>query len=64
MNGIDLLGGNGVNKVDNTTENIIHCKPDGSTTATPPINDDLVVVVTQQAAATNDAIIFIKITLY
>lgn len=63
QNGIDLLGGNGVNKVDNDSENIIHCKPDQVNYEVTPITDDIVVTITQQATATNDAVIFVKIIL-
>jgi len=63
QNGRDILEGNGVDKVDNTTENSVYCMVDGQP-ATVPIVSDLVVTVTQAATATNDAIGFIKLILY
>lgn len=63
QNGRDILEAAGVDKVDNTTENSVYCKING-TAATPPVIDDLTVTVTQQAAATNSAVVFLKIILY
>ena len=63
QNGRDLLEGNGVNKVDNTTENSIYCMVD-SQPASVPIVGDLCVTVTQQAVATNSALGFIKLILH
>ena len=63
QHGRDILEGNGVDKVDNTTENSIYCTINGAP-ATPPIVSELVVTVTQAATATNGAIGFIKLILY
>jgi hypothetical protein len=54
QSGIDLLGGNGVNQVDNTTEREVFFYF-GSTKVTRPFYDTLTVRITQQAAATNSA---------
>jgi len=61
--GRDILEGNGVDKVDNSTENSIYCMIN-SQPATPPIISDLVITVTQATAATNDAVGTIKLILY
>ena len=61
--GIDLLEGNGVDQLDNTTERNAYCMIDGAI-ATPPIISDLVITVTQQSSATNDAVGTIKLVLY
>ena len=63
-NGVDLLGGGGVDKLDNDGQNIVFAKPDGSNAATPAINAPLTLRITHQAAATNDAIIFVRLIFY
>jgi len=63
QNGRDVLEGNGVDQVDNTTERTAYCMVDGAV-ATPPIISDLVITVTQASTATNDAVGTIKLILY
>lgn len=63
MNGVDILGGNGVNAVDNDANNSIPAYVN-SLPAAITITNDLVINITQQAAATNSAIIPIQIELY
>lgn len=61
--GRDILEGNGVDQVDNTTERSIFCLIN-SQPATPPIISDLVITLTQATAVTNDAVGTIKLILY
>lgn len=60
--GQDILGGGGVDQVDNTTENTVYCTVN-SNQITPPIISDLVITMTQEAPATNDAVGTIKLVL-
>jgi len=62
QNGIDILGGNGVNQVDNTAEREVFFSF-SSTGVTRPVIDTWTVRVTQQAAATNSATGTIRIIL-
>jgi len=62
QNGIDILGGNGVNQVDNTVEREVFFSF-SSTGETRPVFDTWTVTVTQQAAATNSATGTIRIIL-
>jgi hypothetical protein len=61
QNGIDLLGGGGVDQVDNTSERYVPAKADGTNIKSAPIIGDVVVTITQQAAAVNSAIVFVKL---
>jgi hypothetical protein len=62
QNGIDILGGNGVNQVDNTAEREVFFSF-SSTGVTRPVFNTWTVTVTQQAAATNSATGTIRIIL-
>jgi len=61
--GRDILEGNGVDQVDNTTERTVYCMVN-SQPAAPPILDDLVITLTQASTATNSAVGTIKLILY
>ena len=61
--GRDILEGNGVDQVDNSTERTVYCMVN-SQPAAPPILSDLVITVTQASTATNDAVGTIKLILY
>lgn len=61
--GIDLLGGNGVDQVDNSDEREVYFEVNGQP-ATVPVISDLTLTITQQAVATNSAAGSIKIVLY
>lgn len=60
--GMDLLGGNGANNVDNTTENDVYTYIN-TVPAFLPIIDDLTVIITQQSVATNSAVVFVYLIL-
>jgi len=62
QNAIDLLDGNGVDKLDNTTENAVYFQTD-SLPMPQPITGDLTVTVTQQAAAVASATGTLYLTL-
>ena len=61
--GRDILEGNGVDAVDNSTERTVYCMVN-SQPAAPPIISDLVITLTQASSATNDAIGTIKLIMY
>jgi len=61
--GIDLLDGNGVDMVDNTTERDVYFAID-SLPATRLITGDLVLTITQASSATASALGFLEIVLY
>lgn len=61
-NSIDMLGGGGVDQVDNTAEREILFKI-GSTQATQPLTDTWTITITQQAAETASATGTIRIFL-
>ena len=61
-NSFDLLGGNGVDQVDNSAERIVFCT-DGSVSIKAPITDTIVITVTQQSTATNSATGTIKLVM-
>ena len=61
-NGIDLLGGNGTDLVDNTDERETLFKI-GSTAATQPFLDTWTITITQAAEATNSATVTAKIVM-
>ena len=62
QNGIDILGGNGVNQVDNTAEREVFFSF-SSLGETRPVFDTWTVRITQQAAATNSATGTIRLIL-
>lgn len=61
--GRDILEGNGVDAVDNSTERTVYCMVN-SQPAAPPIISDLVITLTQATSKTNDAVGTIKLILY
>jgi len=62
QNSFDMLGGNGVDQIDNTAEREVLFYFAGQA-VTRPIFESMVVTVSQQAAATNSATGTIRIFL-
>ena len=62
QNSLDMLGGNGVDQVDNTAEREVLFYF-ASTAVTRPVYDSMVVTISQQAAATNSATGSIRLVL-
>jgi hypothetical protein len=63
MDGDDILGGQGVNAVDNDANNVVYPYGGGLEYAGTIMND-LVIDINQEAAATNSAITIVQLELY